>query len=336
MQVETSDQVLMREIEKLPLIKRIGQLMIFGFATTTPDAHIRKLISEYGIGGVNLLKRNVRDAAQVGRLTTSLQALAKETGLPTLFIATDQEGGTVNRFAFLAEKMAQKDIKNTDVAFTIGKKRAVELRNLGVNMNFSPVLDFVPDTSAYLYARTFASTTDAIAALGVALARGYETGGVIPVFKHFPGYGSVISDPHRNGVVGEDVLLEKSLRPFQLALAELPHVPVMTAHIVYPFVDALPATRSRKFITELLRQQWHYDGVVITDDIEMSSVLGGKITPEEASIQALEAGADMIISTYTVELHEKIIQAVERAIYSGRLSERRINESVLRVWRLKL
>ena len=110
----------------------------------------------------------------------------------------------------------------------------------------------------------------------------------------------------------------------------------MTAHIVYKDIDTVPATRSQKFLTDILRGEWGYDGVIITDDIEMASAKGvNTVSTEEAAIQALEAGADMIISTYTVELHEPIIKAVENAVLSGRLSKERINKSVLRVWKLK-
>lgn len=204
-------------------------------------------------------------------------------------------------------------------------------------MNFSPVLDFVPDTRAYLYTRTFATTTDATARLGVALARGYESGGVISVFKHFPGYGPVISDPHTQNVSAqENGFLEQSMRPFRLALEAKPDTPLMTAHIIYVGVDARPATRSRRFLRDILRNEWGYDGVIITDDLEMESAKGNEKLPvEEVAVQALEAGADMLISTYTSVLHESIIKAVEGAVMSGRLPEEHINQSVERVWRLK-
>lgn len=331
------DDGMLERIAELPLRKRIGQLMIFGFATTTPDEHIVWLISEYGVGGVNLLRRNVRDAEQMRRLTAALQRETATASLPLMFIATDQEGGAVNRFFFLSEKTAQSDIENEAEAFLVGERRGRELRNLGVNMNFSPVLDFAPDTRAYLYTRTFATTTDAIARLGVALARGYESGGVIPVFKHFPGYGVVVPDPHtQNASVQENGFLEQSLRPFRLALETKPDTPLMTAHSIYAGVDVRPATRSRRFLRDILRNEWGYDGVIITDDLEMESVKGAEKLPvEEVAVQALEAGADMLISTYTSALHEPIIKAVEGAVASGRLSEERINQSVRRVWRLK-
>ena len=328
---------ILERITELPLRKRIGQLMIFGFATTTPDEHIVRLINEYGVGGVNLLRRNVRDAEQMRHLTETLQKHTSAADLPPLFVATDQEGGAVNRFFFLSEKTAQNDIANESEAFLVGERRGRELRNLGVNMNFSPVLDFVPDTRAYLYNRTFATTTDVVARLGVALARGYESGGVIPVFKHFPGYGIALSDPHtQNASVQENGFLEQSARSFRLALEAKPDSPLMTAHIIYAGVDARPATRSRRFLNDILRNEWGYGGVIITDDLEMESVKGTEKLPVEAvAVQALEAGADMLISTYASTLHESIIKAVEDAVTSGRLSEERITESLYRVWRLK-
>lgn len=331
------DDALLEKIKKLPLEKRIGQLMIFGFAAKTPDDHVKRLIAEYGIGGVNLLKRNVENAEQIKHLAASLQELTSEAGLPPILIAVDQEGGDVVRFSFLSELTAEKDIKNEQEAFRIAQKRGTELKNLGVNMNFAPVLDYVPDKNAYLYDRTFATTTNGIIQLGVAMARGYQSAGIIPVFKHFPGYGAITIDPHKRGASESTVSVAESLEPFLFALRELPSTPIMTAHIIYEDIDNVPATRSRRFLTDILRNEWEYDGVVITDDIEMVSVNGvNEISFEEAAVQSFEAGADMIISTYTTTLHEPIIKAIENAISSGRISEERLNQSVLRVWRLKL
>lgn len=327
----------LEDIKKLPLQKRIGQLMIFGFATTTPDAHILWLIKEYGVGGVNLLKRNVRDAEQIRNLAKALQAHMMEAGLPPMFIAVDQEGGTVVRFPFLSELTAEKDIKSELEAFRIAQKRGMELRNLGITMNFAPVLDYVPDAEAYLYDRTFATTTTVAANLGVAMANGYWSVGIIPVFKHFPGYGTITDDPHKKETADGTIFITESLEPFRLALEKLPRIPLMTAHVVYGGIDTLPATRSQKFLTSILRNEWGYDGVIITDDIEMQAARGKeKLSVEDIAISSFKAGADMIISTYTTALHEKIIEAVEGAVISGRLSENRLNQSVLRVWRLKL
>lgn len=333
--VDTSE-ILVERIKKLPLEKRIGQLMIFGFGTKTPDDHIKHLITKYCIGGVNLLKRNVENTEQVTRLTASLQEFSTQADVPPLFIAVDQEGGAVVRFPFLSERTAEKDIKSESEAFRVAQKRWAELKNLGINMNFAPVLDYVPNKNAYLYDRTFATTTKVTADLGVAMAHGYQAAGIIPVFKHFPGYGAIVVDPHQQNASEATLSVVESLEPFHLALKALPHTPLMTAHIVYQSFDSVPATRSQKFLTEILRNEWGYNGVIITDDIEMASAgATSQISVGEVAVQAFEAGADMIISTYTDSLYELIIKTVEEAIVSGRLSEERLNQSVLRVWHLK-
>ncbi|MDO8594583.1 MAG: glycoside hydrolase family 3 N-terminal domain-containing protein [bacterium] len=331
--VQTPDEKMLEEIEKLPLEKRVGQLMIFGFATTTPDEHIKGLIKDYGVGGVNLLKRNVVNAEQVKSLITTLQSLTEAEGFPPMFVGVDQEG-EVDRFTFLDEHTSQKDITGPTNAYEVAKKRGKELTSLGVTMNFSPVLDYVPDQKAYLYKRTFATSTETAAALGVAMVQGYEAGGVIPVFKHFPGYGKITVDPHKKqATLPQDMSLEKSLSVFKSVLASTPDVPIMTAHIIYPEVDVRPATLSKKFLTEMLRDLWGYSGVIITDDLEMVSVGGEDF--REVAVESLEAGADMLISTYTTSRHELIIKAIIAAVESGRLTERQINASVLRVWKLK-
>src|SRR3989338_3138660 len=165
-QAQVVNQELLEKIQKLALEKRVGQLMIVGFATTVPDEHIQRLIREYGVGGVNLLKRNVTDAEQVRKLTGALQSLTATEGLPPLFIGVDQEG-EVNRFRFLAEQTPQKELTGLAHARKVAERRGEELRALGVNMNFSPVLDYVSDTNAYLYDRTFATSTEASALLGI-------------------------------------------------------------------------------------------------------------------------------------------------------------------------
>ena len=158
----------------------LGQILIVGFEHQYLDDHIRKMITQYHIGGVNLLGRNVRDENQVRQLIIDLQ---KITTVPP-FVATDQEGGKVVRFKFLDELTPQIEIKSVQQAERVAISRAKELAELGVNMNFSPVLDYVSNSESYLYDRTFGTNPTAIGELGSAMIKGYKEGGVIPVAKH--------------------------------------------------------------------------------------------------------------------------------------------------------
>lgn len=321
---------LISKVKSMTLEQKIGQMLIVGFASKYPDDHVRKMIKEYHIGGVNLLKRNVQDRNQVRKLAADLQ---KISAIP-LFIAADQEGGKVVRFGFLNELTPQVRIKDIQAAEDIAFARAAELREIGVNMNFSPVLDYSPDKSAYIYGRTFGADPEITGDLGSAMLKGYLRGGIIPVAKHFPGYGNITLDPHVNPVTSpvEQNELEQSLIPFQKVIEKNPTVAIMTAHIVIPSMDMKPATLSAKFLTEILRKQLGFKGVIITDDMEMVSA-GDSI--EQSSVDALKAGADIIISTYTPEKQIRIFDRLKRAALDGEITQERINESVMRILALK-
>lgn len=328
----TTNEQIERESEALgmSLDEKIGQLMIVGFENKYIDSHIRKMIKEYHIGGINLLGRNVAGREQVKQLIFDLQELAE---IP-LFIAADQEGGKFVRFKFLDELISQNQITDRQQAEQVAFRRAQELSELGVNMNFSPVIDYVPDQSSYLYKRTFATSPDITGELGSAMIDGYRRGGIIPVAKHFPGYGNIFPDPHKNQAILslDEEGFEASLLPFKNVVIRNPDIAIMTAHIVIPLIDTKSATLSSKFLNEILRRRLGFKGVVITDDIEMAAVGS---SPEQAAVSAIKAGADIIISTYTPEKQIMIFNALKNSVLEGEIKEERIDESVERILDLK-
>ncbi|MBI2100625.1 MAG: glycoside hydrolase family 3 protein [Candidatus Vogelbacteria bacterium] len=318
-------------VRKMSLDEKIGQMLIIGFEHQYLDDHIRNMITRYHIGGVNLLGRNVRDKNQVKQLIADLQRI---TTIP-LFIATDQEGGKVTRFNFLSELTPQITIRNNRQAEQIAINRAKELRGLGVNMNFSPVLDYVSDSKSYLYNRTFGTKPVTTGELGSAMIKGYRKGGIIPVAKHFPGYGNIFPDPHKNqatlDIDSEE--LESNLIPFREVIDDNSAIAIMTAHILIPEIDERVATLSSEFLNEILRKRLGFNGVIITDDLEMISV--GK-TIEQSAVDAVEAGADIIISTYTPEKQIRIFNSLKNSVLNDGITEERINESVVRILNLKI
>lgn len=324
------NHLILSKVSQMSLDEKIGQLLIVGFEHDYTDDHIKTMITKYHIGGINLLKRNVKDRAQIKNLIENLQAIST---IP-LFIATDQEGGNTSRFNFLKQLTPQIKITNNKQAEKVALERALELKDLGINMNFSPVLDYVSDSNSYLYARTFGAKVEVVAELGEAMIIGYRNGGIIPVAKHFPGYGNLILDPHTNKavLVISDEELEQNLIPFEKVVVNNSTVAIMTAHISIPSVDTKPATLSSKFLDEILRKRLGFRGVIITDDIEMISA-GHSI--EEIAVGAIQASADMIISTYTPEKQIKIFNALKSAVLDGRIQEERIDESVARILELK-
>jgi len=324
------NQLLWSKMSQMSLDEKVGQLLIVGFEHDYVDDYIKIMITNYHIGGVNLLKRNVKDKTQVKHLIENLQAMS----IIPLFVATDQEGGDVSRFLFLKQLTPQIKIVDDRQAEKIAFERATELKDLGINMNFSPVLDYVSNSNSYLYSRTFGTKIEDIAELGEAMIVGYRSGGVIPVAKHFPGYGNLPLDPHTNKavLVISDKELEQNLIPFEKVVANSSTVAIMTAHISIPSVDTKPATLSSKFLDEILRKRFGFKGVIITDDIEMISA-GNSI--EEIAIEAIKAGVDMIISTYAPEKQIRIFNALKVAVLDGKIKEERIDESVARILELK-
>lgn len=317
-------------VSKMSLDEKIGQLLIIGFEHSYVDDHIRTMITKYHIGGINLLGRNITSRAQTIKLMTNLQVLASTT----LFLATDQEGGKVSRFTFSKELTSEPKIKIPDQAFNVALTRGQELKELGVNMNFAPVLDYVSDPKSYLYGRTFATTSDIIGELGTSMIEGYKEAGIISVAKHFPGYGNIKPDPHKNAAIVDvsQLEFEEFLTPFKVAITNGNVDAIMTAHIIIPSIDNKPATMSPKILTEILRGQLGFKGVIITDDLEMASA-GSSV--EKIALDSIMAGADMVISTYTTGKHIPIFNYLKKAVENGEISQERLDVSVYRILLLK-
>lgn len=325
----TSDSIILR-VNKMSLDEKIGQMLIVGFEHKYLDRHIKNMITKYHVGGVNLLGRNVKNRGQIKQLIVDLQ----NTADVPLIIATDQEGGENSRFQFLNELTPQIKIKEIKQAERVAFSRATELRDLGVNMNFSPVVDYVSNSKSYLYKRTFGVDPDTAGKLGVAMINGYIKGGIIPVVKHFPGYGNIFPDPHKNQATSDitEKELELYLVSFRRIIENNPTVAIMTAHILIPNVDTKIATLSHKFLYEILRKQLGFNGVIITDELEMVSAGS---SAEQLAVDAIKAGADIIISTYTPQKQINIFNHLKKSVLSGEIPEKRIDESVERILNLK-
>lgn len=330
--VASSSDLVADELSRMSVDEKIGQLLIVGFEHPYVDDHIRIMIQKYHIGGINLFGRNVTSLAQTTKLDADLQKVSSTT----LFIGTDQEGGNYERFKSVGEQTSEPDVKTPEQAYAVAYARAEELKALGVNMDFSPVLDHVTDPKSYLYARTFATSSEVIGRLGESMIEGYIAGGVVPVAKHFPGYGNIIRDPHRNGasISLDQKDLDENLLPFKTVIQEGVIEAIMTAHVVVPLVDSRPATFSEAFLKGILRDQFGFKGVIITDDLEMAAA--GTSTPiGQLAVDSIQAGTDMIISTYTPGKQIEIFNAIKQAVSDGSISMDRLDQSVGRILLLK-
>jgi len=339
----TTGPSLERTIERLALERKVGQLFLVGFPGTGVGEGVRELVAEYGVGGVVYFDRNVEDPVQVAELSRDLGRMALEsTGIPPL-IATDQEGDGVARIPFGTRPpaaMAVGATRDEALARELGRAVARQLRSVGVGLNFAPVLDVnVNPDNPVIGVRSFGSDPDLVGELGVAVLEGLQSGGVAACGKHFPGHGDTAVDSHHAMPLVEgdrDRLDRVELAPFRAAVGAGVEA-VMTAHVGFPAVEPdrdLPATLSENAIGGVLREELGYDGVVVTDCMEMDAVAGGVGTVEGA-VRAIAAGADLVLVSHSHSLQTEAIEAVLEAVRTGEVPESRIDGALERVLRLK-
>lgn len=313
---------------------------IGGYATVAGET-TRKAFDRYPVGGILYFAGNLKTPEQTRSLLHGMQRIsADRIDLPVL-LAVDEEGGTVARisgrqaFGISAYPNAC-NVKTAAEAERIGTEMGGYLSELGFNLDLAPVADVLVDPASSMKYRSFGSDPAQVASLCAAFSDGLWKSGVWSCRKHFPGYGGAAADPHYATAVSyrtREQLLSCELVPFRDA-AERGAPCIMVAHVTLPNVTQkdVPATLSRELITELLRGELGYDGVVITDAMNMGAIVKN-YGLEEASLLALEAGADVLLLTSGFRA---TYDAVLAAVRSGRISEARLNESVTRILRLKL
>ncbi|MBW1649737.1 MAG: glycoside hydrolase family 3 protein [Deltaproteobacteria bacterium] len=255
-----------------------GQMIIAGFYGTKPDDELKFLINTIKAGGVILFSRNIESRHQLEDLCSSIQRYAKQAGQPPLFIAIDQEGGKVARLKepFTIFSGAPY-IKTPEQAEKFAEITGEELKRTGINMNMAPVLDIAPENfeNSAMAGRMFCGNPEQAGELGAEVIRGLQKKNVISVAKHFPGIGRATVDSHfklPNLIQNRFALDSFELIPFKAAI-NVKAAGIMTSHVIYPKIDALwPAGLSRKIITNILRTELGYDGLVITDDLDMGAI----------------------------------------------------------------
>ena len=323
-----SSDVLSERIVKMTLQEKIGCLVM-----SVPDG-----VELSQAGGYFLLSKNIDSPDQLKNLIATANGLRED-----LLIAVDQEGGKVSRIPWI-DSTPQIEIANETEAYRIAKERGEELKKLGVNMNFAPVLDQVWLSNSFIgqQGRFFkgdvgpparldsARRAGEAGKLGAAMIRGYLDAGIIPVAKHFPGgLGRTSQDPHlvlpSISITREE--LDKDLEPFKKAIeASVPAI--MATHLVYPNIDKVPVSRSKKFLTDILRQELGFKGVIMVDDLSMGAVKNNYGVGEYA-VQSILAGADLLLVASEND-HLEILQSLKLAVERGELPEERIDQSLER------
>jgi beta-N-acetylhexosaminidase len=325
-----------RHIASRSLDEKIGQLMMVSIPGVSLSTTTAQWLRSHHIGGVLLLGKNVKSAEQTRKLIAELQENAAAAHDPPLLVAVDQEGGIVSRFRFLNELTAQKDVNDAKTAFRVGLERGKELRELGVNVNFSPVLDRASSSRDFIFSRTFRGDSKNVAQLGEAMIRGYEQTGMISVGKHFPGHGGTTIDSHKELPIKYTTYanLADSLQPFKRTI--LAGVPmVMVGHIKFPFIDnGYPASLSSVLIGKILRTDLGYRGVVITDDLGMGAITR-TFNLADAGMQAIKAGEDILLVVRSLPEYDILYARLKHAVERGEITEQRIDESIRRILLLK-
>ncbi|WP_128099952.1 beta-N-acetylhexosaminidase [Paenibacillus sp. DCT19] len=330
-------------LQSMSLREKVGQMLLIGFHGTEAAGDIETFIQQYPVGGVIYFARNAESPEQVEKLSQGLQSIASASDHIPLWISIDQEGGMVSRItegiALMPGQMAIAAAGSQDDAYQAAYISGIELRSMGINMNFAPVLD-VNNNAAnpVIGVRSFGEKADAVAEYGVRAVMGYQDAGVVATAKHFPGHGDTDTDSHLDLPVihhDRERMNQVELVPFRAAIAAGVGA-VMSAHIYFPALESerLPVTLSRSVLHGLLREEFGYEGMIVTDCMEMDAIAVHYGTVE-AAVMAVEAGADLVLISHTPRLQIEAYEALIAAVQQERISEERIDESVIRLLRYK-
>ncbi len=326
-------------LELSELEAKIGQLFMIGLPGPTMDQETAALIRDHGPGGVILFSRNIEDPVQVARLCRELQKAAKEsTGFP-LFLAVDQEGGRVARLkepftTFPGNAAIGASADPTKEAEEFARVTATEMKLVGLNMDMAPVVDVQRgELERHLVDRTFGEDPAMVARLGRTVIRTMQTEGVMAVAKHFPGLGQASLDPHHE-LPRIDASLEEieglNLTPFEAAIEE-GVAAIMTSHAVYPALDAdRPATLSSAVLIDLLRRKMGFEGLVISDDLEMGAI-AKTWGVAEGTAAAFAAGSDVLLICQDQRYLLEGIRIIRGRLLQGEIPFQRLQESYDRI-----
>lgn len=333
------------KISTMTLEEKVGQMMFYGVNGTNVDDKVVNLFEDQHVGGIILYgHRNFWGSSldnNVKYVNSIKKANRQNSDIP-LFIGFDEEGGSMSQLPQeLMRTPSKGELGNTNdssLATGIGAGTAKKLKLLGINTDFGTVLDINTNkNNPIIGVRSYGSTKEKVTEFGINELKAIQNEGGIPTVKHFPGHGDTEVDSHLGlPSLNHDLNRLKSteLVPFQTAINNGVDM-VMTAHIMLPQIDKeYPATMSKKILTDLLRDEMGYKGVIITDDLEMQAIsknwdLG------EAAIKSVEAGADILLVCHTIENQQKVYNAVVQGVNDGKIDENRIDESVRRILRLK-
>jgi len=335
------------DLKEKSLEHKIGQMLLIGYPGGKEGFDtLAKSLAERPFGNVILFSRNSGAPSFMMEQSRKIRdSIVRNTGIRPL-IAVDQEGGTVARVvrgttlipgamaiaaAFEAGEIGLADVER--LALISG----TELMALGINMNLAPVADInVNPANPVIAVRSFGEDPQIVAELSAAFARGLASAGMLATAKHFPGHGDTVVDSHLGlPVVNADLkrLDEVELVPFRRLIKE-GIAAIMSAHVCFPAVEpeAIPATLSSRVLTGLLRERLGYQGLILTDCLEMQAVQGRF---DNVAVRAVLAGADILCLSHTASIQNEAFDSILAAVRDGTISESRIDDSVRRILEAK-
>jgi beta-N-acetylhexosaminidase len=332
-------------VSEMSLEEKVGQMMMIGFEGTAPDENITSMIQERRIGGLIIFDRNIESNDQVAIMNEALQQLAVDGAHPAkLMIAVDQEGGKTRRFDDIGPYYSEPMIGEMPEEAALQTARlqagstARDLRAIGINTNLAPVIDVSGGWGTVMDVRSYGTDTEWVAQLGAEAVSGYVNASTISCPKHFPGLGSADDDPEEvlpSLDYSYEDIVTLDLPPFTAAIQAGAPMIIVT-HLAVPVMDqsGTPASLSAVLTTDLLRTNMGFEGVIITDDLEMGAITEN-LSVSEAAVTAVEAGADIVMVAHTLDEQIATYEALLEAVNTGQIPEERINESVVRVLDMK-
>ena len=318
---------------------KVGQLMMIGIHGKTLNDDAKFMLNEYRVGGIILFDRNMESKDQVKSLITDINKTGKSAGLTPLFIGIDQEGGAVARMEDQlikvppAEELGKEPIEQ---AVSLAKQSGTELKDLGFNINFAPVADL-----GLTYGRSFSTNPDDVVRYASAVGKAYDEAALWYSYKHFPGIGKTDVDLHADTSVvpvSKETLLNEDTKVFvDLIKQSKPNTyAIMVSHAMYPQIDPdHPSSLSKAIITDWLRKDMGYNGVVVTDDMDMGA-LAKHYTFGDMAVQSILAGSDILLVCHEYEHMQEAYNGLMKAVKDGRISKERLDESVKRILLMKM
>jgi len=315
--------------------EKVGQLFMFGINGTTLTPQTEQFLTEHHIGSVLLYGKNVENEEQVKQLTQELQT----TNRIPLFISIDQEGGIVARLKWNETlTIAQEDINTPEQAYTTAKNRGEILKEIGINMNLAPVVEYITNRNSFMYYRVFRGTQEEVTQKGIATILGYSQTGVLAVLKHYPGHSDTSPDSHYSLPVVNITKdqWDEYVKPFSTIIQSTKVDGIMVAHVEYPNIDSNPSTVSAEIVSQRLIQGLQYNGLIISDDMEMGA-LQEIDTDINLAKRAFLAGNDILIystaSDTETSIQQQVYEYILQEVNNGNLN---IDERVQKILQIKI